>query len=422
MRYLLLLILSAAVALGAHAATPVSPSDRLAASPDLALGSDGSLYLLWVDKGPRQAAAAAHGGMNHDAALDVLLARSDDGGKSFAAPVRVNATAGSVWSFPSARPRLTVSAPGTVHVFYTINAKSPANGKPVLAPMYSRSTDRGATFSAGLELVPIPDGDLSSFMHGGFAQAETFGTVIAWEKSVAVVWIDTRHMKSEADNGALFSALSTDDGASFAPARTISVGDVCPCCQVTAAVSGKSLLIGERLVQDGYRDSHVAISTDGGQNFGPPLRLGSERWKINGCPLKPTVLATAGDTVYAAAFTGASTPAGIRWAVSGDGGRSFGRFEPLVPEAVVSDAPALVATDSGVTALWHGKAAAGQARAVYSRHSADRGKTWSGVRSLSSAGVEAGYPSAVARQDGAIVAAWLEGDRVVTEVIGRGGQ
>ena len=419
MRQLLALVLAAALLGVASATTPVSPADRLAASPDLAIAGDGTLYLLWVDTGPRAAAAAAAGGMNHDAALDVVLARSDDGGATFSAPVRVNPQAGSVWSFPSARPELAVAAPGTVHVFYTINAKSPANGKPVLAPMYARSTDRGKTFSAGLELIPIPDGDLSHFMHGGFAQAETFGTVIAWGRNVAVVWIDTRHMRSEADNGALFSALSTDDGASFAPARTISVGDICPCCQVTAAVSGDALLIGERRVEDGYRDSHVAVSTDGGRSFGTPLRLGTERWKIDGCPLKPTVLAAAGDSVYAAAFNAAGGTSGIRWAMSTDGGRSFGPFDRLVPEAAVSDAPALVATDGGVTALWHGKLAAGDQRSVFMRASADRGKTWSAPRALSSPGVEAAYPAAVARQDGSIVAAWLEGDRVVTAVLDR---
>ena len=406
----------------AAAASPVAISlaNRLAASPDLAVAPDGTVYLLWVDRGPRAVEpAAGQSPGNHAAAFDVLLARSTDGGTTFATPVRVNSKAGGVWSFPTSRPRIALSSRGTVHVFFTGNGISPANGKPVLAPMYARSTDGGQSFSPSRLLAPIPTGDLSSFMHGGFAQAQAFGTVVAWGKNVEAFWIDTRDMRTANDSGALYAALSTDDGRTFGTDRPIHATGVCPCCQITAvaAPDGSLLLLGSRRVEQGFRDSTVERSTDGGKSFGQGVRLGSDRWKIDGCPLKPTVLAVDGGNAYAAAFNGAAEPGGVRFAASADGRSTFGAFAPLHPEAVVSDAPVLVATGDGIAALWHGKVATGDKRAVFMRRSADRGATWGAVETLSTKGTEAGNATAAGRGDGSIVGAWIEGDRVVTTII-----
>ena len=412
-------LLASLVAAGAPSPSALSPADRLAASPDLAIAPDGTVYLLWVDRGPRPAETGpAQSPMKHDAAFDVLLARSIDGGATFAAPVRVNSKAGAVWSFPTSRPRMAISSRGTVHVFFTGNGISRANGKPVLAPMYARSKDGGQSFSPSRLLAPIPSGDLSSFMHGGFAEAQAFGTVVAWGENVEAFWIDTRDMRTPTDNGALYAALSTDDGKTFGGDRPIHATDVCPCCQITAvAAPDGSLLLGLRQVEQGFRDSTVEHSTDGGKTFGQGVRLGSDRWKIDGCPLKPTVLAVNGANVYAAAFNGATEPGGVRFTSSSDGGKTFGVFSPLHPEAVVSDAPTLVATTEGVVAVWHGKVASGDKRAVFLRRSADHGATWGAVETLSTSGSEAGNATAAARADGGIVSAWIEGDRVVTRII-----
>ena len=412
-------LLASVVAVANASPVPVSSAGRLAASPDVAVAPDGTVYLLWVDRGSRPTEPApGQSPMKHDAAFDVLLARSTDGGTTFATPVRVNSEAGGVWSFPTSRPRMTLSSRGTVHVFYTGNGISPTNGKPVLAPMYARSKDGGRSFSPSRLLATIPTGDLSSFMHGGFAEAQAFGTIVAWGENVEAFWIDTRDMRTATDNGALYAALSTDDGKTFGGDHPIHATDVCPCCQITAvAAPGGSLLLGSRRVEQGFRDSTVERSTDGGKTFDNGVRLGSDRWKIDGCPLKPTVLAVNGPNVYAAAFNGATEPGSVRFASSSDGGKTFGAFASVHPEAAVSDAPILVATPDGVVALWQGKVASGDKRAVFLRRSADHGATWGAVEILSTAGSEAGGATAAGRADGSIVSAWVERDRVVTAII-----
>lgn len=408
-------------AAGASAATPVplSPADRLAGTPDLAVTPDGTVYALWVDKGPRDAPPAppAPGG-GHPANYDVVVAGSTDGGTRFGPPVRVNPGAGEVWAFPTSRPRLGATATGSLHVFYTANATSPANGKPVLAPRYQRSTDGGRRFEPPREVAAVPPGDLSAFMHGGFAEAQTFGTLLAHGTTVQVLWIDTRAMRTETDNGALYTAVSRDDGASFSADTVLFPDGVCPCCQITAAAAaGDRVYVGSREVAGGFRDSTVARSDDGGRSFGPRVRLGTDRWSIDGCPLKPTVVAVAGDHVYAAAYSGATEPGGVRFAHSADGGRTFGPFAAVHPEAAVSDAPALLAAGDGRLLLaWHGKLPAGPdgpaRRRVFLRTGRDHGTRWDPVQALDDGTAEAAWPAVALARDGHAIVAWVQGDRI----------
>lgn len=414
------LLATAVLAAAASAAAPVavSPPDRLATSPDLAVGPDGSVHALWVDKGPRDAPATPPPpGGGHPANYDVVVA-SAAGGAGFGPPVRVNPVAGEVWAFPTSRPRLGVTATGSLHVFYTANAVSPANGKPVLAPRYQRSTDGGRRFEPPRVLAAVPPGDLSAFMHGGYAEAQTFGTLLAHGTTVQVLWIDTRAMRSETDNGALYTAISRDDGAAFGADTVLFPEGVCPCCQLTAAAAaGERVYLGSREVAGGFRDSTVARSDDGGRRFGPRVRLGTDRWAIDGCPLKPTVVAVAGEHVYAAAYSGAPEPGGVRFAHSADGGRSFGTFAPVHPEAAVSDAPALLALGDGrVVLAWHGKlpasADAPARRRVFVRTGRDHGARWDPVVAVDDGTAEAAWPALAATADGAVLVAWVQADRI----------
>ncbi len=411
------------VAAPARADTVVSPAGRDAGSPDVAVAPDGTIYALWVDRGPAAPPAASpaghagHGGgapRNHDSSVDVLLASSRDGGRTFGQPSRVNSTAGQVWSFPTARPELAIAPNGTVHVLFTGNDVNAA-GKPVIVPMYTRSSDRGRTFEPARKLATVPETDLGHLIHGGFSQAETFGTLaVDRAGGVHVYWLDTRFMDDAADTAALVAVHSADDGRTFGAERVLLKTGMCPCCQLTATPgAGDALFLGLRHVDDGNRDSHVMRSDDGGLSFGTPVRIGGAlRWKIDGCPLKPTAVAVQGARVYAAAFNGASEKTGVRFAVSTDGGRTFGAFEPVHPDAAVSDYPTVVALRGDtVRVFWHGKAGEDPARAVFGTVSHDGGRTFAPVERLV-AGVGVGYPNAIALPSGTAALAYVSGGRI----------
>ncbi len=104
----------------------------------MAIGPDGALYIGWRK-------------VYEGNVRDVVIARSDDAGKTFSAPMRVHEDG---WVFPGcphAGPALDVDSEGAVHAaWYT--------GKPGAAGLfYARSQDGAESFS---EPTPLATGDV----------------------------------------------------------------------------------------------------------------------------------------------------------------------------------------------------------------------------------------------------------------------
>jgi hypothetical protein len=395
------LLIAAWMAAAGAAPTTVSRPGSKATAADLAVGRDGSIQLVWIE---RSATAGAPGG------ADLWFARSIDGGQSFAAPVQVNVEPGSAWGFPVARPRVSPGRRGVVHVFHAGQATDPASGMRFVAPRYARSTDDGQRFVDHRVLGGIPAG----LATGDPANGESFGTLAADGRGgVFAYWIETRGGAGGA--GRLMAAVSSDDGASFMPVATALAADVCPCCQPTALAADGRIYLGTRLLGDaGMRDSAVAVAPAADQPFGARVRWGGSPWPIDACPMKQTVVAVDGRRLYAASFDGGAERPGAAVSRSDDGGRSFGPAVPLHPGADVADAPALVLLGRRLVAAWHAKA--GGERRVFLAVSRDRGRSFSAPAELPAPPGPASYP-ALAVRDGGVQVAWQQGDAIVTQYI-----
>jgi hypothetical protein len=421
---LALVALATSAAASAADPTVVSPPGHKAMAPELAVGSDGAINVIWIERTPQGEAIAAAGaaskdGHTHLAETDLWFARSTDGGRTFGAPLRVNREAGAVWGFPVSKPRVSIAPDGTIHVFYPGNAEDPRSGKPIVLPMYTRSTDGGRSFAVATVLGAVPTTDNSDVVSGGLANAECFGTMTSDDRGgVYAYWIDTRDMSKEQPNGKIFSAVSLDGGASFGKDFEIFPADACPCCQITATTHAGRIYMGSRQVSpEGNRDSVVAVSADRGRSFTPRVRWGGAHWKIEGCPLKPTALAVDGQFVYAASYNGGADPQAAYFSRSADGGRSFEPAVQLHPGAAVSDAPALAVLDGRVVAAWHAKTSG--ERRIWLSVSQDRGKTFSAPAEVP-APPGTGIHPVIAVHAGGVQLAWQQGDAVVTRHIAAG--
>jgi len=410
------------IARTADAWTGVSDPARRAQAPEVAVGPDGSIHVVWLDKGPlgtadRRGEAAGHG-HSHQSFTDLMYARSDDGGGSFSAPLRVNARDGEVWGFSVSKPRIGIGPPGIVHVFYPANRVSSRTGKAVASSVHVRSTDGGRTFSPPRQLNGDGEQDLSALVHGGLSQAHVFGTLaLGADGAVHAFWLDTRGMRPERPLSAIYAATSRNDGASFEPERALYDVDACPCCQLTATAAGEALYLGSRQVSaDNIRTPTVAVSRDGGRSFGARVGIGGTPWQLDGCPLKPTALAAEGEYVYTLVHNGAEQPPGLLFARSTDGGHRFGPATRIHPGATVSDAPMLVAAWRGLYAFWHAKAGGGERR-VFMRTSTDHGASWSAVTELAAPTGAAAYPAAAAMPDGSVAVVWQQGERILADVV-----
>jgi hypothetical protein len=384
----------------------ISSPDQRSLAPDIDLGADGTVHVLWVSKAPPPTRDAEHStGMNHDATDELFYRRSTDDGKRFGEPVRVNRKSGDVWGFAVSKPELSVAPDGSIHVMYTSNVTDADTGKGLLVARYARSVDDGQTFEPARTLNSAAKNDLSAVMHGGFAAAHAFGTLTTDANGgVHVYWIDTRFMAEQDTVGALFVATSRDNGETFAPDSAVYKGKVCPCCQLDADTRGEQVYLSSRWVfAEGSRDSAVAVSNDSGRTFPEPARLGEGRWMIEGCPLKRTAIDVAGEQVYTAWFTAGQEPAGVYFAGSTDGGKTYQKSIAMHPDALVSDAPSIAALDDGtVFVAWHAKI--GGPRRVFIAVSTDYGASFSAPIEVPAPEGTAAYPEIVAGAGGAYLA------------------
>ena len=405
-------------------AAPVAVSDegRRAQAPEVAVGRDGSIHVIWLDKGAvgtadRKGKKMAGMQHSHQAFASLMYARSGDGGQTFGAPVRVNHRDGEVWGFSISKASLAVDTDGQVHILYPANATSSTTGLDVASSAYTVSTD-GVRFSPAEMVNTDPEDDLSELVSGGLAQAQVFGTLSASaEGAIHAFWLDTRDMNVEDKLSSLFMRSSYDGGASWGPERDLFSGDACPCCQVTSTVSEKgTVYVSARKVSgEKIRTPFVAASHDRGSSFGPRVSTGGKPWQLDGCPLKANALATSGNHLYSLVHNGAEDPPGLLFARSPDEGASFEAAHPIHPGADVSDSPSLAASGARVVAVWHAKE--GGPRAVYYRVSNDHGARFGPVMRLTQGEAVVGYPEVVKLPDDGFALVWQQDERIMYQAL-----
>ncbi|MEQ1801418.1 MAG: sialidase family protein [Gammaproteobacteria bacterium] len=402
----------------------VSETGRRATSPEIAVGPDGAINVVWLDRGltaerppekPRKP-----GEHSHRSETDLQFTRSTDGGRTWSKPVRVNTVPGSVWGFAVSKPRIAIGKSGTIHVFFPGNERSPVTKLDVVTARYTRSTDNGRTFEEARTINRPPDFDRTEILGEGLSATFSFGTMgVAPDGTVVALWQDIGEMQKTADGANAHVAISTDDGRTFSTERAAIANDaVCPCCQLTVAFGGDALFLGYRKLYDDGRDSTVARSTDKGRTFSSEGRVPIGKWKIDGCPLKPTELAVDGPRVYAAAYTGGVEPAGVYLSRSMDGGRTFSGSQLVHPGAPYSDAPEMtVGPDGLLRIVWQAKM--GGPRRLYTAQSGNQGAALSAPVEIPTPPGNSAYPASAVAGDGTVHVTWeQEGELVFVTTLG----
>jgi len=417
-RYVLLVgvltILTAASANTSLAAGQrISEAGRRAISPEIAVGPDGAVNVIWLDKGltadrppPKPRKPGEH---SHLSSTDLYFSRSEDGGKTWRTPIRINDEPGEIWGFSVSKPRIDVGPTGTLHVFYPANHKSEATGMAAVSARYRRSTDNGKSFSAPITInLPVTE-DRSDVLGEGLAATNSFGTMgVAPDGTIITAWQNVMQMRDSSDGADGMVAISVDDGKSFDTERVVLPdNNVCPCCQMTLAFDEETVYMGLRIIFDEWRDGAIARSTDGGRSFSVDGWLDLTPWEIAGCPLKPTELGIDGQRVYAATYTGGEDPAGLYFTVSNDGGKTFQGKRQVHPDAAYSDAPALTVDATGnIRLVWHAKV--GGPRRLFTSVSVDRGESISTPVEIATPGGKSAYPETAVAADGTVYVAWQQ--------------
>ena len=400
-----------------HAAASVAASaaDRRAQAPAVAVTEDGTVHAIWFDKGAvgeadRKGAHVGGGRHSHQAFADLRSARWISGEAGFSESIRINPEPGQVWGFSISRPVIAADGEGRIHIVYPANGTSPKTGKSVASSFYSRSIDGGRQFEAPIQLNGDPDEDLSALIMGGLAQAQVFTAMAVSEQgAVHTFWLDTRGM-DESMRAAIYYRRSADGGAHFEDEVRLQENDQCPCCQVSAVTDGPtSLFVSARQITgDNIRTPTVMHSADHGESFGAPVETGGTPWRLEGCPLKLTAMATTPDTIHSLVHNGAEDPPGLLYARAAQRDMRFLPPQKIHPEAAISDSPAMASIGDTLLAAWHAKVDG--PRRIFYRFSLDGGESFLPVQMLATGESSVGYPALATTPDGRFVLAWQENE------------
>jgi hypothetical protein len=274
--------------------------------PQVQRDHQGRIHLIYFKGEPR------HG--------DIFYARSDDGGATFAPPLRVNSQPDSAVIIGTIRgPHLALGRGGRPHVAWMGSDRAePKVGKSV--PMlYTRLNDAGNAFEPQRNVIhghPGLDG-------GGSVAADQNGNVyVVWHApehanggehghSDAAPQLSHRdgdkghvrprgHGEDEEDRQ-VWVARSRDDGKTFAPevAAIPKKTGVCGCCglNVVAGEDGNVFITFRSATATVNRDIHVLASKDYGKTFEIAV---VDPWKVGKCVMSTAAFARRGNDVLAA--------------------------------------------------------------------------------------------------------------------------
>ncbi len=381
-------------------------------TPAVAVTPRGGVLLAW---------AAQSGTLERT----LYLARSDNGGKTFASlaafrkvPIfrYASKSKGQEVTYSThVLPRL-VAAPDGIYLGWV----EAINGGPEVAYYVARSGDGGRTFSEPIRT------------HGKDAGKPGFTALsVAADGSLLAAWLDGRNKKGPQP---FFASLPAGSEGFEADTMVCAGPDgkgVCPCCDVAVArLSDGSNVVAFRNSDAGHRDIWLARAPRGGA-FGAPAPLGRDNWKFDGCPHDGPTFAIDGDhihlvwmsahagtnRVYAASSTTADmtfTPRPLSAATPGAQGHPKlavagpGKIVAVWDESLDA-APAAAPTSHSGHA--HGPSLSGTGRAVMLAITTGDGSRFGPAEPIAPvAGAFQLNPSVAVASDGAILAAWSEID------------
>ncbi|MCA9470541.1 MAG: glycoside hydrolase [Nitrospirales bacterium] len=293
-------------------------------------------------------------------------------------------------------PSLAVGPTGDVYLSWTSPQSPPSNNPFASTLRLSTSKDRGQTFSMPI----IVNDDTTPSSH-------TFDNMCVDRKGVVhLAWIDERTGKRQPKT---YITRSLDRGGSVAKNLQLE-GNTCVCCRtaLASAPDGTVYVAWRQILDDTFRETVVARSTDGGKTYSSPVIVGNDRWNFPGCPHRPASLAVDGKgRVYVTWYTeGPDDVPGIYLAMSDDQGRTFSPRKKLnVSTSTFPDTPQMAVDRSGrVLVAWEELSPV--RHEIYFSSSLDRGQTFSPPQRLNNA--KAQHPAVAVNQQGQGIISWVE--------------
>jgi hypothetical protein len=348
---------------------------------------------------------------------DVFAAVSDDGGRTFGSPVRVNDVPGTVRSSGEQAPRVAISA-STVAVVWS------ARQGTASAVVYAVSRDGGCTVSPARPVHPA-----------GLTGARGWASIaIDAEDRIQVAWLDGRHAAAtdasspHAHHGAhtggamtmaaagprqdLFRAVI--DASGRATESLVAAG-VCFCCKtvIVPRPDGTTFTAWRHIFPESARDIGSAVLDR--PSGAPPaiVRVSQDHWHIEACPDDgPAALAGPAGDVHIVWPTLVDGQKAIFYAHAPDAVAFSPREAVNEPSGRGASHPQIARVANRLAVAWDEPTEDGH-RVMMRWRNTETGR-WSPVRVIAAepAGI---YPSLAASGDG-VVMAWTSRARSASRI------
>lgn len=190
-------------------------------------------------------------------------------------------------------PKLAFKKDGTIIAVYEVAINSEKNRFAGMV-RYIVSGDKGKSWTTPVSL----HSDTSQDNSHSFAAIATLS-----DGEVGACWLDQSFDKEIGGRPVKFAKTNADNR--FEGEITID-SVACQCCRIAISSSegGKIAVAFRDIISDSIRDMSVSSSNDNGKSFTPAVSFSHDGWVIDGCPHNGPSLALAGNSVYAAWFTG----------------------------------------------------------------------------------------------------------------------
>ena len=367
-RLLLLAALAALAAFGQKLETIPNPAAAGSIQPNWSSTPDGGAVLSWVEPG-----------------------------KNGSYTLRYAVRQGSQWS----EPRIVVSGrrffrhPAEVPEVLQLGAKQwlarwieqPDAASEAEFVYLSSSTD-GVQWTTPV----MAHKDRSPVEHG------LASMVASGANEVSVFWLET----PMGEDGPAYLMRTVVDASGKETKEERLDPDVCTCCPTSVAKTAKGLLVAYRghTPQD-IRDISVLRFENG--KWSQPKNVYADNWKINACPINAASVASKGDHVALAWFTGAQDNPRVQAVFSQDGGATFSKPVLLSKGRAFGYASVVLDDDGGAVVSWLEQAASGDTNVLVSKISAT-GAAGSAIQVASGGRQALGYPRLVHSPAGSFIA------------------
>ncbi len=329
----------------------VSAPEVDAAEPAIAKDSSGNVFVAWVEHSATKEA-------------NVLIQPFDKNGKQIGEKVQVNPEPGQATAWRGDPPSVAVGQDGAVYVVWTARVAAD-EGNPTDIYL-STSNDKGRSFTPPVKVnddkVAVSHGmhSLAVDKSGKVYVAWLDDRNVKKEPpppSPTTAPADgekPKHQHMKEPNREVFFAISSDGGKTFSANKKIA-DEVCPCCKTSllAADDGNLYAGWRQVLPVDMRHIAVATSNDKGNTFSKATIVSDDQFHIEGCPVSGATLVADNNSLKVLWFTaGKAGPPGLYLAESKDNGKTFAP-RVLVSEGLPTGTPNLLAVGNNTySVVW----------------------------------------------------------------------